>query len=116
MTTTKGKGKENEGRPQSNEIVGSLDTNRKFEDADSPLDSLLKTSEEIARMCNSIQNIAGQIDKKQWLPLSLLHLLIDELDSKIEDATYYHYSGKKFKNQSFHIVSVKELKERLNLK
>ena len=43
MTKNTNEDREAEGRPLSNEIVGSLDTNRKFEDAQP---SLHKTSEE----------------------------------------------------------------------
>ena len=36
------------------------------------------TSEEIVKLCNSVQNIAGQIDKREWLSADEVKKVIDE--------------------------------------
>ena len=49
-------------------------------------------------------------DKKVWVSLDSFFEWINKNSSKIEDATMYHHSSKKvYTNQTFHIISRKEL-------
>jgi len=54
---TDGKGKEDN--------MNILESQQK-DTSTSPLNSEIKTSEEIVKLSNSISNIAGQIDKLEW--------------------------------------------------
>ena len=63
------------------------------------------TSEEIVKLCNSVQNIAGQIDEKKWLSADEVEVAIDnlfeELMREIRDNTEsIDINGKAFSRTS----------------